>query len=46
MWENGEVVGYWLNLQFDPYDQLTEEDLAYIGRSLYRPFGSDEYVET
>lgn len=49
VWEDGEIVGYELNLQFDPNDHLgddyiddDEEDI--YPESRFRPIGSDEYI--
>ncbi|KAG8167169.1 hypothetical protein KVR01_002858 [Diaporthe batatas] len=43
IWEDGEIIGHWLNYQFDP--NLGPEDDWMFSTARFRPLGSSEWVE-
>ncbi|KAI3402182.1 hypothetical protein diail_111 [Diaporthe ilicicola] len=43
IWEDGRVIGHWLNYQFDP--NIGPEDDWMFSKARFRPFGSSKRVE-
>lgn len=43
IWEDGKIIGHWLNYQFDP--DLGPEDDWMFSTARFRPLGSSEWVE-
>ena len=48
VWQNGQVIGFWLNYQFDPFDGFyiaDKEGGEEYPKEQYRPIGTDTYVK-